>query len=94
MKSIIQINKCCYVCHRLDNLHMHHILFGKNRKKCDEDKLTVWLCQEHHEGKNGAHGKQGHELDQELKMLAQKAWMNYYNKTKEEFIARYHKNYL
>ena len=94
MKSIIQTSKCCYVCYRLDNLHLHHILFGKNRKKCDEDKLTVWLCQEHHEGTNGVHGKNGHELDLELKRFAQETWMKYYNKTKEEFIERYGRSYL
>lgn len=82
------------MCHRLDKLHLHHILFGRNRKKCDEDKLTVWLCQEHHEGTNGVHGKQGHELDLELKRLAQETWMNYYNKTKEEFIRRYGRSYI
>ena len=70
-----------------------HIVW-QEQKKYDEDKLTVWLCREHHEGTNGIHGKNGHKLDQELKRLAQETWMNYYNKTKEEFIARYHKNYL
>lgn len=94
MNSIIQQTKCCYVCHRLDNLHLHHILFGKNRRKCDEDKLTVWLCREHHEGTKGVHGKEGHSLDVELKRIAQETWMEYYSKTKEEFIKRYHKNYV
>lgn len=87
--SIIQKEKKCYVCGTTQNLHLHHVMFGKNRKKADEDKLTVYLCWQHHEGTNGVHGKNGHELDMKLKHIAVKAWCEYYNKTKEEFRMRY-----
>lgn len=94
MKSIICENKMCFVCGSKTNLHLHHVLFGKNRKNADKDGLTVWLCYQHHEGTNGVHGKNGHELDNQLKYIAEQAWLKYYNKTQEEFIKRYGKNYI
>lgn len=92
--SIIQNKKECYVCGKQNNLHLHHCIFGKNRKKCDEDKLVVYLCYDHHEGANGVHGKNGHELDRKLKVQAELAWCEYYNKTPVEFTKRYWRNYL
>lgn len=73
---------------------MHHIMFGKNRKKADEDGLTVYLCYEHHEGTYGVHGKKGHEIDELLKISAEQVWLTKNNKEKEDFIKRYGKNYL
>ena len=92
--SILQDKKECYICRTTYNLHLHHTIFGKNRKKCDEDKLTVWLCQEHYEGIYGVHGKHGHDLDMLLKVLTETKWIEYYNKTKEDFIKRYGRSYL
>lgn len=89
--SIIQKEKICYVCGTTQNLHLHHVMFGKNRKKADKDKLTVYLCWQHHEGTNGVHGKNGHELDMKLKHIAVKVWCKYYNKTEEDFRERYGK---
>ncbi len=95
MKSIIQVEKKCYVCETTYNLHSHHIIFGvANRKLSDKDGLTVYLCYEHHEGTSGVHGKNGHELDLELKKLAQKRWMEYYDKTEDDFRQRYGRSYL
>ena len=54
----------------------------------------MFLTQEQHEGTYGVHGRLGHELDLELKRVAQKTWCEYYNKTTEEWIKKYHKNYL
>lgn len=93
-KSIIQKSKQCFVCGKTYNLHLHHIMFGKNRKKADEDKLTVYLCYEDHEGTNGVHGKNGHNLDIRLKQIAEQVWCEYYNKTPEDFRQRYGRNYL
>ena len=92
--SIINNKKRCFVCGTKNNLHLHHVIFGKNRKKADQDGLTIYLCQEHHEGTNGVHGKNGHKLDLKLKKLAQYSWMYYYDKSKDEFIEKYGKNYL
>ena len=95
MKSIIQEEKKCYVCETTYNLHSHHCIHGTaNRKLADQDGLTVYLCYEHHEGTNGVHSKNGHELDLELKILAQKRWMEYYDKTEDDFRKRYGKSYL
>lgn len=85
----------CYVCGNKLYPHLHHIFYGvRNRKKADEDGLTVYLCYKHHEGTDGVHGKNGHKLDMRLKQIAQKKWMEYYNKTTDDFIKRYGKNYL
>ena len=92
--SIIQTNKKCIVCGTVFNLHLHHVMFGKNRKKADEDGLVVWLCYDHHEGTNGVHGKNGHQLDAELKRTAEQCWCDHFKKTPEDFRKRYYKNYL
>ena len=94
-KSIIQDSKECYVCKTTLNLHEHHTMFGiRNRKKAEEDGLKVWLCREHHEGTNGVHGKNGKVLDNMLKQISEIKWIDYYNKTKDDFRNRYGKNYL
>lgn len=92
--SIINNEKRCYICGEKNNLHLHHIIFGKNRKKADEDGLVVYLCYNHHEGTNGVHGKNGHDLDLKLKKLAEQKWLEYYDKTINNFISRYGRNYL
>lgn len=89
---ILQNKKECFVCHTIYNLHLHHIIFGKNRKKCDEDKLMIYLCKDHHEGTYGVHGKKGHNLDLELKRMAQRKYEETH--TRDEFIKRYKKSYL
>lgn len=94
MKSIISYKKECYVCGTTNNLHLHHVMFGRNRKKADEDGLTVYLCREHHEGTKGVHGKNGHELDIRLKRDAEVRWCQFYNKQPEQFLKRYGRNYL
>ena len=93
-KTIIQDTKQCYVCGSVKYLHFHHIIFGKNRKKADEDGLTVYLCYNHHEGTMGVHGKKGHDLDLKLKQIAEQKWIEHYNKTIDDFIERYGKSYL
>ena len=93
-KSIIDNNRRCYVCGSSNNIHYHHILFGKNRNKADKDGLTVYLCYQHHEGTNGVHGKNGHELDLRLKQIAENTWLEYYNKSVDDFIKRYGRNFL
>ena len=96
MVSIVcnQKIKQCYVCGAKTNLHLHHIMFGKNRKKADQDGLTVWLCYDHHEGTHGVHGKYGYKLDTRLKQIAEEIWIEHYKKTKDDFIKRYGKNYI
>lgn len=92
MKSIIQKRKECYICGQVTNLHSHHILFGKNRNNSEKFGLKVWLCLNHHEGTNGVHGKNGHELDLKLKKIAQRTFEE--NHTREEFMKIFGRNYL
>lgn len=89
------MNKICAVCGSSNNIHIHHIIFGKNRKKADEDKLVIPLCYEHHEGMHGVHGKYGSELDLKLKKEAEIKWLlQDYDRSINDFIKRYGKNYL
>ena len=47
----------CFICGSCDRVELHHIFGGMNRKRADEDGLTVFLCARcHREGKNSAHG--------------------------------------
>ena len=91
--SILQNEKKCYVCQSTRNIHIHEVYFGKNRKKSIEDGCCVYLCGKHHNLSNeGVHFN--HNLDIELKKTMEKCWVNKYNKTTEDFIKRYGKNYL
>ena len=57
MKSIIQDDLTrCYVCGRIGNLEIHHVMSGvANRPLSTKYKLIVALCPEHHRGKTGVH---------------------------------------
>ena len=95
MKSILQSKKECYICFSTNNLEVHHCFFGSaNRKLSEQDGLKVWLCYEHHRGTNGVHGKNGSELNIKLKQIAEKKWIDTYNKSINEFTKRYGKNFL
>ncbi len=73
----------------------HEVYFSRAyRNKSIKDGLIVFLTEDDHRGTNGVHGKNGNKLNRHLKKLGQKAWMDYYKKTKEEFINRYGQNYL
>lgn len=73
----------------------HEVCFSRAyRNKSIKDGLIVFLTEEAHRGTNGVHGKNGDKFNKYLKRVAQKAWMDYYQKTKEEFIERYGQNYL
>ena len=67
--------------------------FGKNRQKSIEDGCCIYLCGKHHNLSNeGIHFN--HQLDLKAKQEMQKKWMTYYDKTIDDFIKRYGKNYL
>ena len=80
---------------RFPGSHRHEAFFGvRNRQKSIDDGLVVFLTYEMHEGTYGIHGKYGHDLDLMLKQEAEKRWLEYYDKTIDDFIDRYGKNYL
>ena len=91
LKSIISNEKRCYECGRFTNLQIHHCLHGTaNRKLADEDGLTVYLCYKCHKVLH----EKSKEMDLKYMRLAERAFLDFYNKTIEEFIERYGKNYL
>lgn len=91
--SILQDEKSCYVCGSKQNLNIHEVYFGKNRQNSIEDGCCVYLCGKHHnQSVEGVH--YNHKLDSKLKKEMEKRWLKYYNKTEEDFIKRYFKNYL
>ena len=80
--------------HREDGLHRHEIFFGTgNRKLSIEDGLVVFLPPELHNMSNqGVHFNR--KFDLLLKEHGEKTWLKYYNKTIDDFINRYGKNYI
>ena len=87
--SIIQTEKECWFCGAQTDLERHHIFAGvANRPISEKYGLTVWLCHEHHTGKNGA--QYDKEKNLLLKRKAQEAfeetnshelWMSLIGKT-------------
>ena len=91
--SILQDKKECYVCKITTNIHIHEVYYGKNRQRSIKDGCCVYLCGKHHNQSNeGVHFN--HELDIKLKKETEKKWIEVYNKTIEDFIKEYGKNYI
>lgn len=78
---------------RFAGMHKHHVFGGANRKHSDEDGLVIFLTPECHNMSNrGIHNDK--EFDLYAKRKAQARWMEYYDKTEEEFRIRYGKSWL
>lgn len=91
--SILQNEKKCYVCGTNQNIHIHEVMFGRNRNNSIKDGCCVYLCGYHHNQSNeGVHFN--HKLDMELKQKMEKRWLEYYHKSIEDFIKKYGRNYL
>ena len=83
--------KRCYLCGAVVGLEEHHVFGGvANRKLSEKYGLKVWLCQEHHTGKDGA--QYNRALNQSLKRLAQIAFEARHSN--EEWMQIIRKNYL
>ena len=92
-KSLLQTERKCYICGTTKDLQLHHCIYGTaNRRLSDEDGLVIWLCYKHHLGNDGVHNNI--TLDNEIKAEAEEIYLETYNKTIEDFIKRYGKNYL
>ena len=90
---IMENNPPLWYNERRVGMHRHEIMFGNNRQKSIEDGLVVFLLPELHNASNkGIHFNR--EFDLMLKKEAQKRWMEYYNKTEEDFRKRYFRSYL
>lgn len=83
-----------YSTERHSNLHRHEVFYGTaNRKKSIRDGLVVFLTPTMHNMSDyGVHFNL--LFDIHLKQIGQKAWMDHYSKTVEDFIREYGKNYL
>lgn len=81
------------MCHTTLNLQCHHIFPGKNRKNSEKYGLKVWLCGIHHnQSEAGVHFNK--RLDQKLRQMAERKYLEYYNATVDDFIDIFHKNYI
>ena len=90
MDSILQKEKCCYLCETTLNLEKHHIFNKFNRNKSEEDGLTVYLCAKHHRGCYSPHSNRKFDLN--LKEIGQEKYEETH--TREEFLMRYGRSYL
>ena len=73
----------------------HEVFEGRtgNRKKSIEDGLVIFLTPEmHRTGKNAIH--KDYNFWKKIKIIAEKRWIEYYDKSIEEFRERYGRNYL
>jgi len=79
----LQDEKKCYLTGCPSGLEKHHIMHGTaNRKIADEWGCWVWLTPEMHRGTYGVHGREGHELDRQLKQACQIAFERIYGHDK------------
>ena len=92
MDSIMQEEKCCYVCGTTQNIHLHHIYFGKNHKISDQYGFTVYLCGKHHNQSNQGVHCGNKMLDLMLKKHCQMVFEESHGH--EAFMALIGKNYL
>lgn len=84
----------CIVC-GTNNVELHEVFYGiRNRNKSIEDGLVIPLCHKYHHHGNLVGIHQDIQLDLKYKKIAEKKWIEYYNKTTNDFIKRYGRNYL
>lgn len=94
MKSILQTEKECYVCHTTWDLHDHHVFEGGtngNRKMSEKFGLKIYLCAYHHNmSDEGIHFNK--ELELQVKRMAQEVFEQTH--TREEFRKYFGKSIL
>lgn len=89
--SILQNEKKCALCGRVDRLERHHVMHGTaNRKLAEKYGLTIWLCPDHHRGNMSPHHNAN--IDYAFKMAAQKKFEEIYSH--EEWMEVFGRNYL
>lgn len=96
MQSIIQkTSRFCYIHEKylgveVPAVHIHHCIHGTaNRSIADKEQLCVALCARCH---RMLHDKGYHDLD--LQQDAEMAWLKYNNKSIDDWIKIFGKNYL
>ncbi len=84
-----------YSTFRFAGSERHEVFEGRtgNRNKSIEDGLVIFLTPERHRtGRNAIHKDYAFSL--EVKKIAEKRWCEFYDKSKEQFLKRYGKNYI
>lgn len=91
-KSILQTERECYLCGRVDELEKHHIFAGVANRVPVSEKFGLWvyLCHEDHVGKNGC--QYNKEKGLKLKQDAQRAFEKTHSR--KEWMELIRKNYL
>lgn len=83
----------CYICGSTQWIEKHHVFGGANRKLSEKYGLTVDLCHYHHnEPPDGVHFNK--EIREHLQADIQRAAMERYGWTTEDFIKIFGRNYL
>lgn len=79
---------------RFSGSHRHEVFFGTaNRQKSIRDGLVIFLTPElHNMSDKGIHFNRSFDIV--AKRAGERAWLDYYGKTIDEFIKEYGKNYL
>ena len=97
MNSILQTDKTkCFRCGRTIKTEEHHIFDGNpGRKNSEKYGLKVYLCHNCH-NRDYKHKSIHFDANEMLKLqqIGQRAFMDHYNKTIEEFREIFGKNYL
>lgn len=90
-KSVMQKDRACYFCGRLDTLERHHVFGGvANRPISEKYGLYVYLCHNCHTGKYGA------QYDKEKNLLLKQDAQRAFEKTnsRKDWMELIRKNYL
>jgi hypothetical protein len=84
-----------YETFRFAGSERHEVFEGRtgNRQKSIEDGLVIFLTPERHRISNNSIHK-NYEFSKQVKIIAEKRWCEFYNKTPEQFRKRYGRNYL
>ena len=83
----------CIICGK-SPVNKHEIFYGSNRQNSIKYGLVIPLCTTEHHVSNVEGIHKDKELCREWQIKGQKAFMEHYNKTKDEFIKLFGKNYL
>ncbi len=93
MKKSIMPPDSSYSQEQTGYLHRHEVFFGQNRQTSLKYGLFVYLMPAMHNMSDmGVHFN--HEFDLRLKRIGQRAAMNHYGWTVEQFVEIFGKNYL
>lgn len=78
---------------RVPGTHRHEVFGGPDRQLSIQDGLIIYLRPEmHNVGDKGIHFNK--DFREYAQKIAQKRWMEFYNKTEDDFRKRYRRSYL